>query len=464
MGSAPIAPLVFSMALPAVIANLTNSIYNITDRIFVGNIVGRNALGAIAVSFPLTNISAALSLFITTGGAAWLSMSLGKQHYTKANKVYSNMLVQSILTGLFLAVVYGALAPGIVRLCGVGPESEQYAMAIMYLRITAVGQLFHMLTLGLTSVIRAEGNTKFAMVVTMLGGSVNFGMNALFMLVFHWGLAGAAWGTVVGQVFGAILACWYFVKKKSICQFMGWKHIHVKWMLKIVSLGFAPSVLQGISFFTNILINNSLRTYANVSLGAGGGDLAISAYSIIHTVDSLLIMVVMGLNQGVSPIISYNYGKKAFQRVRAATLFGQCLATGASLVMWILMMGQPQWFFAIFGKGDTVLMEYGITAMKMSKAMVFVLGFQTLSSMYFSAIGKPKRAMLVSISRQGLFLIPFLLILPRLWGLNGVLRATAFSDACSVVLVGFMYFKEIRRLGHLIASEKQRPGEELKAI
>jgi Na+-driven multidrug efflux pump len=195
-------------------------------------------------------------------------------------------------------------------------------------------------------------------------------------------------------------------------------------------------------------------------LGAGGGDLAISAFSVIHTVDAFLIAIVLGFNQAVSPILGYNYGMKQYRRVRNTTLIGQTYGTAISLAMWFVMMFFPRMLFGLFGSGDTALMDYGEEAMRASKMMAFVMGFQTLASMYFSAIGRPKTAMLISIARQGLFLIPALLILPRFFALDGVLSSNAVSDACSVVVVASIYFREIGRLNRLIQEQEATiPGQ-----
>jgi Na+-driven multidrug efflux pump len=454
MGTERLPMLILSMAVPAVLANLANAIYNITDRIFVGNIVGRDALGAIAVVFPLTNISAALSMFITTGGGALIALTLGKRQYLKVSKIYSNIVAQSIGTGALIAVAYLIFAPALVVMCGAVPESPQYPQAITYLRITAVGQIFHVLNIGQAAVIRAEGNIKYSTFVSMLGGTVNVAFNALFMIVFRLGIAGAALGTMMGQITAAAFSVSYFVRKKSISHWMGLRYVRVKRILQIISLGFAPSVLQGISFVSNIITNNSLRYYADIFMGPGGGDLAISAFSVIHSVDMFLIAVVLGFNQAISPILGYNYGMRQYGRVRDATLIGQVAGTAVSVVMWSLMMFFPRMLFGMFGAGDTALMDYGAAAMRMSKTVVFVLGFQILASMYFSAIGRPKTAMLISISRQGLFFVPALLILPRFFALDGVLISNAISDGCSVVVVALIYFREIARLNRLIAGKE----------
>ena len=197
---------------------------------------------------------------------------------------------------------------------------------------------------------------------------------------------------------------------------------------KVIALGMAPAVFQGLSFVNNILTNRSLMYYGNLELGTEGGSLAISAVSVIHTVENLAIMFIMGMNNAISTIISYNYGQKRYDRARQATLTGQAVAFAVSALLWVGMMFFPQTLFAVFSSSDTELMEYGARAMRLGKIFIFGLGFQTLASMFYSSIGKPKRAIFISISRNGLFLIPSLLILPKFFGINGVLMSTSVSD------------------------------------
>ena len=411
LGTKKLFPLIVSMSIPAICGNITTALYNVVDRLFVGQFVGRNALGAIGLMFPLNNVTSAITVLLTIGGGALISLSLGRKEKDKADEAFTN-----------------------------------HNPAVDYLRIIAIGQFFQIMNLGLAGAIRAEGNVRYSMVVSMIGALLNIGLDALFIIVFNAGLQGAAAATALSQVVGATVSAFYFTRKKSVLRWAGLKSVRFKKMLEIAGLGAAPAVFQGFGLVNNLITNNSLMIYGNNEMGAGGGDLAISALSVVNTVESIALMVVLGMNNAISTIISYNYGAKQYKRTRNAALIGQAIAFVICTVVWLLMMIVPKTLFAIFSSGDAQLAEYGAMAMRKSKMFMLFLGFQTLASMYFSAIGKPKVATFISISRNGLFLIPALLILPRFLGLNGVLYSSSVSDFCSLILVSTIYINGILQL------------------
>jgi MATE family, multidrug efflux pump len=446
LGTDNLLSLIISISVPAICGNVTIALYNIISRLFVGNYVSTHALGAIGLIYPLNNITAALSVMTTIGGGAMISLSLGKQEYDKTNVVFTNIIAWAIGSSAILTCIFFFFAEPLVRLCGADQTSMLYEMAVNYLRITAIGQVFQILNLTLAAIIRAEGNTRYSMFVSMIGSFVNIGLVSVFILICHWGINGAAVATVISQFIGMFYSILYFVHKKSITRWVGWKYVELVKMLKIVSMGLAPAILQGLSFFTNLIISNSLMIYATAELGAGGGDLAISAISVISTVESVAIMVILGLNNGIATIISYNYGLERYDRVKSTAIIGQIIALLISLSIWGVMMFMPKALFSIFSNGNLELIEYGTGAIRKSRMFLMFLGFQTLASMYYSAIGNPKMATLISISRNGLFLIPALLILPKLMGLDGVLYSTAVSDGCSMIFVSIIYLKGIFEL------------------
>lgn len=447
LGTRPMLPLILSLALPAVCGNITTALYNVVDRLFVGNFVGTNALGAIALMTPLNNITAAITVMLTIGGGAMISMSLGRNDRQKANEAFTNIIGMAAISSLMVSLVFFLFAEQLVTLCGADQSSALHNPGVTYLRIIAFGQCFHVINLGIAGVIRAEGNTQYSMIVTMVGALLNVIFDALFVLVFNMGLAGAGIATVISQIAGCAVSSSYYIRKKGVCRFCGFQSVNIVLMGRIISLGAAPAVFQGLGLVNNLITNNSLMVYGNQTLGLGGGDLAISALSVTSTVESIATMIVIGLNNGVSSVISYNYGSGQYDRAKEATLIGQVLATMVSTLIWILMMFTPQLLFSIFSNGDTALIEYGIYAMRKSKLFILFIGFQTLASMFYSAIGKPKIATMISISRNGLFLIPALLILPRIYGLDGVLYSSAVSDLCSMIIVSVVYFKGVNQLG-----------------
>lgn len=295
------------------------------------------------------------------------------------------------------------------------------------------------------------------MFANIVGAFFNIVLDALLIIVFKMGVAGAAIATIVSQLMGAAFSAAFFLTGKSSLRWAGLGVADIKQMIYIAKMGIAPSIFQMLSLFTNILLNKSLQYYGDLdpvySL-IGGGELCISAVAIVNTVDSFIVSMTSGINQAVSPLISYNYGAKNYSRVKKASLCSQAMAGVFAIVIWSAMMLAPEFVCSLFGKGDEALISYGAMAMRACKMFALFGGFQMLVSMYFSSIGKPQVATFVSISRHGLFLIPAMLIMPQFMGLKGVLYANSVSDGCSLIVVSFMYLHEMRRLSRLTDGEE----------
>ena len=456
MGIAPIFPLLLSMAIPGLLGTLTTYLYKTADQMFVGNIVGRNALGGIAVLSPFNNVVIALTLFITVGGASMLSLAMGRQDYEKANRLFTNIIIQSIGMAGIVCLIFTIFTESFVALCGAKRGSEVFGYAVIYLRITAMGQMFNMLNVGLAAIIRSEGNTRYSMFANMIGAVLNIFLNTLLIVVFRFGIYGAAIATVGSQLVGAIFSAAYFLSGKSNLKWIGFKVVDIRQMITVAKMGIAPSIFQMLSFITNIMINKSLQHYGDLdpyySL-LGGGELCISALSVVNTVEAFITSAASGINQAGAPVISYNYGRRDFKRVRKASLTSQAMAFFFAAIIWTTMMLAPEFVINLFSKNDAQLLDYGVMAMRTCKMFALFGGYQMLVSMYFSSIGKPEVATFVSLSRHGIFFIPALLILPKIFGLMGVLYATPVSDGCSLIIVTAMYIHEMKRLGRLHKGE-----------
>ncbi len=448
MGTDPLFKLLLSMGIPGLLGNMTTYLYRTVDQIFVGNYVSRNALGGISVLSPFNNVVVALTLFITVGGAAMLSVSVGSGDYDKANKLFTNIIVQAIAMALAVTVVFASCPSLWVSIFGAKEGTETFDYAVTYLRITAYGQVFNMLNVGLAAVIRTEGAATYSMVANIIGSVVNIVLNSIFIIVLHMGIEGAALGTIGSQFVGAAVSIAFFTCGRSNLRWVGFKAVSVKQMIFVAKMGMAPSIFQVLSFVTNILLNKSLQHYGDLdpvySL-IGGGELCISAMAVATTVENLIISLSSGINQAASPIISFNYGAKKYSRVWKATIMSQAMAFALSAVVYLFMRFAPELLIDLFGKGDEELMAFGLEAIKIAKVFALFSGYQMLVSMFFSAVCKPEVATLVSLSRHGIFLIPALIILPRFYGVYGVLYANAVSDGCSVVLVTILYIKEVLR-------------------
>lgn len=447
MGTDNIWHLMLVMALPAICGNLGSSMYNIIDRLILGQFVGTASLGAVAVTTPLMNIMAGLSLLITTGGAALLSISLGEGNNKEASRVYTNMMVTGVVVSTTVALCFFFFADGIITLCGADKASALHEGAVIYLRITAFGLMFQLLQSVLSAVIRAEGSLSYAMWIILVGGIANVILDLIAVVIMKTGIHGAAWATVISQAISTLMGLVYFLGKKSLVTWEGLKVVSIQRVLTIAKFGLAPAVLSALNFITGVLINNTLHIYGD-AWALGGGDLALSAQSVISTAESLCFTFIWGINQGTSPILSYNYGAKKYDRVIHSALIGQLLAGIVAMLCWASMMFIPNVLFRVFSS-DPSLAEFGVHAMRLSKVFVMFTGVQTLSSVLFSSIGDPRTATVISVVRGGLFLIPCVLILPLFFGLDGALFATSLSDLLSGVTIGIVYILGLRRIAKL---------------
>ena len=448
LGQQSIGKLLLTMSFPGILGNMSNILYNVVDRIFVGNYQGRNALGAIAAITPLTNIVTAVSLFLTVGGASYLAITLGKNDAEHADKIFTNIAIQALVSSFMVSAVYFLFAPFLVVLCGAKTDTALYELALPYLRIICIGQIFQVMQLALASAIRAEGHIKYSMTVSLIGSITNVILDAVFVAGLSMGIKGAAAATVISQLTALCMACRYYLLKKGRVRFRGLSCASIKENIIIIKLGMAPAIYQGLMFVSNILLNKSLRKYGDRYLEAGG-DVAISAMGVITTIDMIIILIVMGINQAVSPIISYNYGAGNYGRVKKASLYSQLMALLIGLLVWAVMMGYPEVLFALFSGGDKELMEYGSRVIRTMKMFSFFMGVQTLSSMFYSAIGKPKIATAMSFARQLAFFVPLLLILPHFWGLEGIFYAQAVSDLCVTIVVLAIYARYLKRIDRI---------------
>ena len=441
-------PLIIRMSVPAVCANIVNALYNLADRFFVGQYIGTDALGGVGLVFPLNNITSALTVMLVIGGSALMSRALGKKDGESADASFTNMMVLAFVMAFVLSFLFRTFTGFFVSLCGGIRNTPLFAMGYSYLKITSVGMFFMVINLSMAAAVRAEGNTDYAMVITVTGAFLNILLDYVMVVMLGRGLEGAALATVASQITGCALGFLYFLQGRSTIKWTGRKDIHPERMKTVLLLGSAPAVFQGLSFVNNILINHNLMSYGNGELGSGGGERTIAAVSVIMSLENLAIMFIMGMNNALSVIIGFNYGGEDFRRVRSASFIGQLIASVITLALWIVLMLFPRQIFLLFNSHDPALAEYGIRAVRKGKIFLFSLGFQTLASMYYSAIGRPGKATMISLSRNGLFLIPALLILPRFFGLNGVLYSSSVSDGCSLVLVGILYvfgLKELKR-------------------
>jgi putative MATE family efflux protein len=440
LGEERISKLIFKFSIPAIIGMLVNALYNVVDRIYIGHGVGSLGIGGITVSFPIMLILMAFSMLIGIGANSLVAIRLGQDRKDEAEGIFGNALVLLVLTSLSLTILGFIFIEPLLRLMGTSDQILPYALD--YLRIILLGAVFQSVGMGMNNFIRSEGSPKIAMNTMLIGAAINIVLDPIFIFVFNWGMKGAALATIISQAVSAIWVLSYFIRGKSFLKIslsnMKLKMIYTS---KIITLGAAPFAMQIASSVLNFIMNRGLNTY--------GGDLAISGMGIVNSVVTLMIMPIFGINQGVQPIIGFNYGARKFDRVKQAYHLAIVFATVIVVFGWIITRLFPEQLVYLFNNDDPDLISFSVNAIKRNLIFLPVIGFQIVSSNYFQATGKPKHSAFLGLSRQVLILIPALIILPRFFGLDGIISAGPLADITSSVLTGIFIIIEMRKLDTL---------------
>lgn len=446
LGEDSIPSLLLKFSIPAIVGMIVNALYNVVDRIFIGRGVGSLGIAGIMVSFPLMILVMAFCMLIGVGGTALVSIRLGQGKKDEAEHILGNAFVLLfIITGAISIFGLIFLDP-ILKVFGASDTVLPYSKA--YLSIILYGAIFQGLGFGMNNFIRGEGNPKIAMITMLIGAILNTILDPLFIFVFNLGIEGAALATIISQAVSAIWVVSYFLKGNSMLKIKRENlKLDINIVKEIISIGMAPFALQLAASVLTVILNNSLKTY--------GGDIAISAMGIVNSILMLILMPVFGLNQGAQPIIGFNYGAKRYDRVRETLFIAIGVATGIVVLGFIATRLFSREMIALFNNKDTELIEFGSRVLKVFLTFLPLIGFQIVSSNYFQAVGKPKKAMLLSLSRQVLILIPALLILPRFFGLDGVIYAGPLSDLVSSVITAILLVYELQHLNKEHKLEEQ---------
>ena len=445
LGYKSIPGLLRSFAIPSIIATLVSSLYNIVDQVFIGQGVGYLGNAATNVSYPLTTICLALSLLIGIGSASRFSLSLGAGEKNEAARVVGNGICMMVLFGIVYAVIIEIFLYPMLNAFGATAENLPYA--VTYSRIIAIGMPFQIVTTSMSNLIRADGSPKYSMTCMLIGAILNTILDPIFIFIFDLGVAGAAWATIIGQFFSFIAAALYIRKFKSIRLKREHIRLHVKDCLNTASLGMSNSLNQVAITLVQIVMNNSLTYYGARTIY--GEDIPLASCGIVMKTNAILLAFFIGLSQGSQPIVGFNYGAGQYPRVRKTYRLAITCSFVISTIGFILFQFFPYQIISLFGKGDALYYEFAIHFMRTFLFMVIVNGVQLISSNFFSAIGKPVKGLLLSMTRQVFFLIPLILILPLFFGIDGVLYAGPVADGVafvvSVVLIS-LEMKKMRRM------------------
>lgn len=449
LGVRPLPQLLRSFAVPSILAMLVSSLYNIVDQIFIGQGVGYLGNAATNVAYPLTTICLAIALLIGIGAAANFNLNLGGGRQEAARRVVGAAVTMMVVLGLAYMVLVELFLPQLLRLFGGTDSVMPYALT--YTRITALGMPLLIATNATSNLIRADGSPRFSMVCMLLGAVINTILDPTFIFLCHWGVAGAAWATVIGQAASCLLAVSYLPRFHNIHLTGDDFHFRPALWQRIASLGLSNSLNQVAITFVQIVLNNSLTFYGAQSIY--GSEIPLATSGIVIKINAILLGIIVGISQGTQPIISFNYGAGKYDRVRGIYLLAVKLSLVISVVGFAAFQIFPKEIVSLFGTGDHLYFEFAVKFMRTYLFMVTVNGVQLLSSNYFASVGKPIRGLLLALTRQVFFLVPLLVILPLFWGLDGLLFAAPIADFIAFVTSALTMRVELRRLRQLPAPQ-----------
>lgn len=446
LGEGSIPLLLVRFSFPAVVGMVAQAVYNVVDRVFVGQAVGPLGIAGTTVSFPFMLVMMAFSMLIGFGSAALVSIRLGERRKAEAEHVLGNAVVLLVIVALLLTVAGLAFLDPILTVFGA--SRDVLPLARDYLQIIVLGSVVQCIAFGLNALIRGEGNPRVAMYTMLIGALLNTVLDPIFLFAFGWGMRGAAAATLTAQGVSALWVLRYFLGGNSLLKIHA-RNLRPRWSVStsIVTIGSPMFAMHIAGSTTNAILNNQLRVY--------GGDVAISVMGIVYAVAFFVVMPIFGINQGAQPIIGYNYGAEKFDRVQKTLQTAILVATAVCVSGFFVVMLFPSQVVWLFNREDEALMRLGTQALRICLVMFPIIGFQIVSANYFQAVGKPKKALVLGLSRQVLLLIPAIIILPRFFGLNGIWAALPTADLASSMWTGIWLFFELRHLRTRHAATKR---------
>lgn len=435
LGTENIGKLLMQYAVPAIIAMTASSLYNMVDSIFIGHGVGTMAISGLALTFPLMNLAAAFGSLVGVGAATLISVKLGQKDYDTAQRVLGNVFVLNILLGVAFTVIVMAFLDPILYFFGGSDETVGYARDYMY--IILLGNTITHLYLGLNAVLRSSGHPQKAMYATIATVIINTILDPVFIYGFGWGIRGAAIATIVAQIISLMWQLWIFSSKEELLHFhRGIFRLKRKIVFDSLAIGMSPFLMNMAACFIVILINQGLKKY--------GGDLAIGAFGIVNRLVFIIVMIVMGLNQGMQPIAGYNFGAKQYERVTKTLKLTIIYATGVTTFGFIIGMLFSDTVVGIF-TSDAELIELSAKGLRIVVMFFPIIGFQMVTANFFQSIGMASKAIFLSLTRQMVVLLPCLLILPRFFGAAGVWYSMPIFDLLASLIAGTMLVWQFRK-------------------
>ncbi len=433
LGTKPVGRLLWQYAAPAIVAMTASSLYNIIDRAFIGQIVGADAIAGLGITFPFMNLSAAFGAAVGVGASTCISVKLGQKDYKTAEELLGNTVTLNLIVGFLFMVVCMLFLDPILRFFGASEVTLPYAREFM--EVILLGNMITHMYFGMNAVLRAAGKPRHAMYATLFTVACNIVLVITFVWLFRWGIRGAAMATITSQTLALCWQLWIFSDKEEIIHLKsGIYKLKAVLVRNIIAIGISPFLMNVAACIIVIFMNNQLVRY--------GGDMDVASYSISNSIAMMFVMFVMGVNQGMQPIAGYNYGAENYDRLMKVLNISMMAATAIMLTGWLIAMFLPYYCARIFTT-DQSLIELSIFAIRVNMLVFPVIGFQMVITNFFQCIGKVQTAIFLSLSRQLLLLLPLLVVLPLIWGIDGVWAALPASDAtaalmAAVVMISYM--------------------------
>lgn len=442
LGTEPINRLMVKFAVPSIIAMLVSALYNMVDQFFIGHSVGMQGNAATNVAFPLTITCTAVSLLFGIGGAANFNLSLGRKKSEEAKTFAGNAIFLMLSFGLALCLFARIFLDSMLQLFGATADILNYART--YTGITSLGFPFVILATGGSNLIRADGSPKYSMGCTLVGCVLNLILDPLFIFVFDMGMAGAAWATIIGQIVSGVMVIVYLTHFKTVTLTLRELRPSLVHCGRILSLGMSPFLNQLAMMVVQIVLNNVLVLYGGQSVY--GSEIPLACSGIISKVNMIFFSISIGLSQGLQPIASFNYGAENFKRVREAVLKTLTASTLICTLAFLCFQIFPRQIIAFFGSGSEEYFSFAVRYFRIYLFFTFLNGIQPVVANFFTAIGKAGYGVFISLTRQILFLLPLIVILPRFFGIDGILFSAPIADLIAAALALVLAYRELKKI------------------
>lgn len=435
LGTKPVGQLLRQYALPAIIAMTASSLYNIIDRVFIGQVVGPMAISGLAITFPFMNLSAAFGAMVGIGASTSISVKLGQRDYQTAVRLLGNTVTLNLIFGFVFAVLCLIFLDPILLFFGASNQTISYARD--YMEIILLGNMVTHMYFGMNAVLRASSKPRKAMYSTLFTVVMNIILDAVFIMGMGWGIRGAAWATVISQAMALVYQLKLFSNKHELLHLKrGIYGLKAELVKNIIGIGISPFLMNVCACIIVIFMNNQFVKY--------GGDLSVGSYGIANSIGVIFVMFVMGVNQGMQPIAGYNYGSQQIDRLLLVLKLAIIAATCIMTAGWLFAMLLPYYCARLF-TSDATLLDMSIKAIRINMLFFPIIGFQMVVTNFFQCIGKVRISIFLSLSRQLLFLLPLLVILPTFFGVDGVWYSLPTSDLMAAVVAAALMFSYMKK-------------------